>query len=100
MALGSAGRVSKPGSLSPGRKRRRAPTSLVSVSKRLFQQQNPDLQRKFKHLADLWLVATACDSLRLLPDSGTTWKSVVKKNTSFTGQRESGTIVLRGFSLT
>ena len=72
---------------------------LVSVWKRLFQQQNRDLQRKFKHLASLWLVATACDSLRLLPDSGTTWKSVVKKNNSFTGQRESGTIALRGFSL-
>lgn len=42
----------------------------------------------------------ACDSRRLLPDSGITRKTVVKKNISFTGQRESGTIVLRGFSLT
>lgn len=30
----------------------------------------------FKHLAGMWLVATACDSRRLLPHSGITWKTV------------------------
>ena len=61
---------------------------LVSVWKRLFQQQNPDLQREFKHLAGLWLVATACDSLRLLPDSGTTWKSVLRKTPASLGKEK------------
>src|SRR6516225_3485615 len=54
---------------------------------------------QFKHLAGLWLVATACDSLRLLPDSGTTWKSVAKKNTSFTGQREAERYCYAAFRL-
>lgn len=59
---------------------------------------NGDFQQ---HLAGLWLDATACDSRRLLPDSGITWKTValrayflenrVAKGGVLIGHRESTT---------